>query len=246
LRKDIANWNAALPAQARKLLEARVEKVNAAQVALAELGLPVRGKQNATYPAPELQRAAQLSPALPPQSLSSADAPEPVMTDADYEHILDVMQSMALVIERNPASFAKLNEEDLRNHFLVQLNGHYKGQATGETFNGAGKTDILVRSGDRNIFVAECKFWDGAKPYRDALSQLLSYSLWRDSKLALILFYRGDKFSEVLQNARFDLKGHPQFRETLKPRGETQFRYRLAHPEDVARRVLLTVLCFKV
>jgi hypothetical protein len=39
-----------------------------------------------------------------------------------------------------------MREEDLRQHFLVQLNGQYEGQATGETFNFQGKTDILIRA----------------------------------------------------------------------------------------------------
>jgi len=33
-----------------------------------------------------------------------------------------------------------------------------QGKATGETFNRARKTDILLREGDRNVFIAECKF----------------------------------------------------------------------------------------
>jgi hypothetical protein len=70
---------------------------------------------------------------------------------------------MVHVMERSPSAFHHMDEEALRTHFLVQLNGHYEGQATGETFNYEGKTDILVRSGDRNIFIAECKFWGGPK-----------------------------------------------------------------------------------
>ena len=53
---------------------------------------------------------------------------------------------MAQVMERSPSAFSTMDEESLRSHFLVQLNGHYEGQATGETFNYEGKTDILIRS----------------------------------------------------------------------------------------------------
>lgn len=70
---------------------------------------------------------------------------------------------MVLVMERSPHAFAKMGEEDLRTHFLVQLNGLYEGQATGETFNFEGKTDILIRVEGKNIFIAECKFWTGPK-----------------------------------------------------------------------------------
>jgi len=44
------------------------------------------------------------------------------------------------VLERSPKAFAHMEEEHLRDQFLVQLNGHYEGQATGETFNAEGKT----------------------------------------------------------------------------------------------------------
>lgn len=61
---------------------------------------------------------------------------------------------MAIVIERSPASFTSLDEEAIRTHFLLQLNGHYEGLATGETFNASGETDILIRVDNRNAFVA--------------------------------------------------------------------------------------------
>jgi len=35
----------------------------------------------------------------------------------------------------SPHAFSDMGEEDLRFHFLVQLNGAFQGQATGETFN---------------------------------------------------------------------------------------------------------------
>ena len=95
---------------------------------------------------------------------------------------------MALVIERSPASFASLDEEAIRTHFLLQLNGHYEGSATGETFNSSGKTDILIRVDNRNVFIAECKFWRGPKSFSEAIDQLLGYLSWRDSKGAFARF----------------------------------------------------------
>lgn len=85
--------------------------------------------------------------------------PEPTLTMDEYEHILSVISNM--VMERRASAFRTMGEEDLRQHFLVQLNGQYEGQATGETFNYEGKTDILIRADGKNIFIAECKFWTG-------------------------------------------------------------------------------------
>ena len=56
-----------------------------------------------------------------------------------------------------------MKEEDIRVHYLVQLNGHYEGNATGETFNLEGKTDISIRDNAQVLFIAELKFWDGPR-----------------------------------------------------------------------------------
>jgi len=81
----------------------------------------------------------------------------------EYENILEIIRNMVQVMERSPKAFEKMGEEDLRTHFLVQLNSQYEGGATGETFNFQGKTDILIRSNGGNVFISECKFWGGAR-----------------------------------------------------------------------------------
>jgi hypothetical protein len=70
----------------------------------------------------------------------------------------------------------------------AELNGVFKGQATGETFNFQGKTDILIRVDEKNVFIAECKFWKGEKVFIGTIDQLLSYLSWRDTKAAVIVF----------------------------------------------------------
>lgn len=77
---------------------------------------------------------------------------------------------MSIVMERSPSSFATIDEESLRTHFLVPLNANFRGMASGETFNAQGKTDILVKHQDRIFFIAECKFWTGPKNLTDAIS----------------------------------------------------------------------------
>jgi hypothetical protein len=54
---------------------------------------------------------------------------------------------MSFVMERNPRVFSTAPEETIRDHYLVQLNGQYEGSATGETFNGQGRTN----KGSHNI-----------------------------------------------------------------------------------------------
>lgn len=79
-----------------------------------------------------------------------AFVPEPALSEKEYENILSIMRGMVRVMERSPNAFRNHEEEDLRWHFLIQLNGQYEGRASGETFNYNGKTDILIRENDRN------------------------------------------------------------------------------------------------
>ena len=56
---------------------------------------------------------------------------EPVLEEAHYQHILNVINNMTLVMERSPTAFQEMGEENIRQHYLVQLNGHFEGAATG-------------------------------------------------------------------------------------------------------------------
>ena len=154
---------------------------------------------------------------------------------------------MVYVMERNPNSFAGMDEETLRDHILVQLNGSFEGKATGETFNGEGKTDILIREQGRNLFIGECKFWKGAKSLRTTIDQLLSYTVWRDTKTAIILFNRNKDLSSVLEQIPSVVKNHPNCeRVVVNYKRESAFRFAMAQRDDRRRHVLLTILVFNV
>jgi hypothetical protein len=242
-RDSFQGLNAALPGEARQAIERRREQLLRNHDLVASLGIPLKRRPDSalTYTAPEVKR--KLAPKLPPAS-TGAFKPEPVLAEAEYEHILGIMESMAHVLERSPKAFYHLDEEGVRTHFLVQLNGHYEGQATGETFNYQGKTDILVRSGDRNIFIAECKFWGGPAKLTDTIEQLLGYLSWRDSKTAILLFNRNRDFSRVLSTIPETVMAHLNFQQADGTRGETGFRYRFRHKDDPAKLLQLTILAF--
>ena len=128
----------------------------------------------------------------------------------------------------------------------MQLNGHYEGHATGETFNYQGKTDILIRSGNRNIFIAECKFWGGPVKMTETIDQLLSYVSWRDSKAAILVFNRNKNFSNVLSLIPDVVMAHPNFQKDEGTRGETGFRHAFRHTDDPAKLIHVTVLAFDI
>lgn len=245
MEKHVSLYNASLRDRARARLEALREKLLKDQGLVASLGFPLRKRWDApqTYVVPTVRR--KVIPRMPEASIAPF-VPEPTLDMAEYEHILSIISNMAKVIERSPQAFKQMCEEDLRQHFLVQLNAQYEGQATGETFNFEGKTDILIRAGDRNIFTAECKFWRGPQSLKDAINQLLNYACWRDTKTALLLFNRGKNLSHVLAQIPEIVKAHPNFKRQLSYPSETGFRFILHHRDDANRELILTVLVFEV
>jgi hypothetical protein len=229
---------------ARQSIDARKAKLLSDRNLVAGLGFPMKARPDAprTYVAPQVRRKI----VTPPSASQTPYKPEPVLEETHYRAILDIVQSMALVMERSPSAFAEMGEEALRQHFLVQLNGHFEGQATGETFNHQGKTDILIRVDGRNIFIAECKFWHGEKQFVETINQILSYLSWRDTKAAIILFNRNKGFSHVLAKIKETSASHPNRKSGPKEEGETRFRYVFANPSDASREITLTVLAFDV
>ena len=245
LRSNAQGLNSQIRSLARSAIEQRRGKLLKDRNLLGDLGFKIKEREgeSRTYAAPEVRR--KLTPALPPAS-STPYKPEPTLASADYEHILSVIQNMVHVMERSPSAFTSMDEESIRSHFLVQLNGHYEGQATGETFNYQGKTDILIRSEGKNIFIAECKFWSGPKKLIETIDQLLGYSSWRDTKVAVIVFNRNKDFSKVLESIQEASTGHSNFKRQVAVTSETMFRYAFAHRDDPNRELLLTVMAFDV
>jgi hypothetical protein len=151
---------------------------------------------------------------------------------------------LSLVMEQSPTVFENAEEEHIRVHYLVQLNGQYQGAATGETFNHTGKTDILIRHHDKNIFVAECKFWAGYKELIRATSQLLDYTTWRDTKTALLVFSRRMNFTSVISEAQRAMRDHPRYKSGPDTEDESRFRYIFNHPNDDQREIIITLMLF--
>jgi hypothetical protein len=141
---------------------------------------------------------------------------------------------------------ANLDEEKIRDLLLVFLNAQFEGAASGEVFNAAGKTDILIRAEDRNVFIAECKIWNGPATIRNALGQLLSYLTWRDTKAALLVFIRhGEPPTAVIKKAVKEIEGHPNYKRTFGT-GEDGERYNfIVHAAgDPDREIRLAFLPF--
>jgi hypothetical protein len=243
LRTNAQELEVNLKRIAKAAVETRKQRILADRNLVANLPFKIKARSDApkTYVAPVTRKNVIKRPAT-----SVPFKPEPAMDLAIYDEILDIMHSMTLVMERSPNSFAKMGEEDIRQQFLVQLNGRFEGAATGETFNYEGKTDILVRVDGKNIFIAECKFWGGPKAYLETIDQLLGYLSWRDTKTAVVIFNRNRDFSNVLKSILESTENHPHKKKGPEKLSETRFRYTFSNPVDANRELLLTVMAFDI
>jgi hypothetical protein len=241
---DIGPFNASIAELVTQRIEKRREKLLKDKGLVSGLGFAIRRRTDApqTFSVPTVRRT---PPIARPQG-KPGSPPEPALEMQEYEYILKVISNMVTVMERSPKAFHGMKEENLRQHFLVQLNGQYDGQATGETFNYEGKTDILLRIEGRNVFIAECKFWDGPDSVTKAVEQLLSYVSWRDTKTALLVFNRSKNLTGVVQKVKETVKRHPNMLRELPYSSETGYRVTLHHKNDPDRELILTVLVFDI
>lgn len=170
------------------------------------------------------------------------------ISDKAYFEIMDRIIIYGQNLEKYRSLYSKFDEEGFREFFLPHLNSISESHsATGETFNKAGKTDILIQDGEgKNVFIAECKLWKGESELSKAVDQLLNrYVTWRDEKTALIIFNKDMKgFSELLTKAVEQLKSHSLFDTYLGNRRDTSFSFTFKHPDDDKRKLKLELIIF--
>lgn len=222
----ITQHRADLTDAVRPILEARWRRTRLLRGALKELSIPL---ERTSTPASSIP--------LEPKSFSLAriedeaqkGAPEWSLADDMAEGIITTIAGFSSALERLPLTADRLigeDEETLRDVLLFILNANYGGLVTGETFIGKGKADLLLRWKDRDAFVGECKIWKGPAAFSQAIDQLLDrYTLWRHSRVALIVFIR-----DTANTTSHIESAH----ETLLKHSRTQ----LAHPspEPMRRR----------
>ncbi|MFT7412575.1 MAG: hypothetical protein ACI9J4_000937 [Paraglaciecola sp.] len=126
----------------------------------------------------------------------------------------------------------------------MMLEPNFNGSATGETFNKTGKTDILLRHENSNVFIGECKFWRGQKSFLATISQLLGYLTWRDSKAAVIMFVPNKDFSSAVDIAKSSVNEHSNFIKFVNEKDETWFNYEFHLNGDRNRSVKIAVMLY--
>jgi hypothetical protein len=242
-RSQMESFNARLEQEAFGAIAARRERIARRDAGLAKSALPVGPPGDASktkFTDVIVRRPAPTLPAT--RADGKAPVLEPALVQEVYEHVLALIRLHGRQVERDPGAYAPLDEEARRTLIVNMLNTHYAGRASAEAFNHRGKTDILLREGDKNLFIGECKFWGGAKGFTDTIDQVFRYTAWRDTKLALVIFVDRQDLTAVLGTARDTLAQHPQFVRAAAATDETELRAVMHWPGDQARNSDLGVI----
>lgn len=250
VKSDVDKHNNNLKRYIREIITYRKSEIQKTRAFTENLGLPIRreGNTNQQLKVPLVRKN------LYYQELNKkpkSSEPEYLLDYTQYEDILSIIKNTGIEFERHPDTIIGLNEESIRSLFLVPLNGAFSGIGSGETFNKLGKTDILMRYKNNNVFIAECKFWDGEKIVLDSIDQLFKYITWRDTKTALMIFSKLKGFTSVVKQIPAIIASHPNYFmpdkiENSDLINETISRYKFHHPDDEEREITLTVMLFNI
>lgn len=244
IKNQVDGHNANLRQEITQRVQERKKDLMKKSDFLSKLGVPVKKKDNLpeTFSIPTPKIPKKIIP-RPPVTTTDPN-PDPALDLVTYNEILQVIHDVGKAIERMPSTYRGKTEEALRDHFLMSLEPRFQGSATGETFNKTGKTDILLRYENSNVFVAECKYWGGEKLYLETIDQILKYLTWRDSKAAVIVFVKNADFSSVIQKVKEVTPTHANFVSFDGQKEETFLSYKVSLNGDPDRKLFLTVLLF--
>jgi len=243
-RQQITVFNNSLPTLIRSAIDSRKERLAKVDQFTKLLNIPLRHdpKAPALRPLPVHKRIITPLPPVP-----KAGFKEWTIDDAEYENILTIIRHEGRTFEATPQTFAVHDEEELRNIIVAHLNGHYRGDASGETFRRVGKTDIRIEAENRAAFVAECKLWKGPKSIDESVDQLLSYLTWRDCKTAIVIFNKDVAgFSDILAKTKPTIEAHPKYLKMVQTTEQGEWKATFHSQDDDARLVHIHFFTFNL
>ncbi len=243
--RDIQNWNSQIVNTVNSIFNTQKQKYLQENDFFAAINVKVNPNTTSVFTSPTIKKKIIPQPII---SKNKEFSSEPTMSSEMYDDLLKVVYDSGKSMEKKPALYQDKDEEGLRDQFLFVLETRYEGTtATGETFNRSGKTDIILKyaKDGSNLFVAECKIWNGPSNYLKAISQLFDrYLTWRDSKVALLIFVTNQDFTNVLQTIADETKKHSYFSKVIGKRGESSFSFLMHLPQDKDKQIFLEVLSF--
>lgn len=240
---DINRFNSTLENQITKLFTERKNKLLQQDHILSNLGVAINRRESSSGLLNIPIKRKQII--IKPTSNLKEFKPEPTISNDDYMSILKAINEIGKSFERLPSNYEGKDEEGLRDLFLSPLSLTFESASiSGETFNKKGKTDILIKYENSNVFVAECKFWRGPKTHTDTINQLLSYLTWRDSKTAIIYFVDNKNLQPVLDAINLQTPQHRCCINAIANINEAWFNYHFTMLEDQTRGVEMAILIF--
>jgi hypothetical protein len=246
---SINSENQAFPQQVLRIVMAKrnrvVEKHKKLDELAAAAGIPLTKKADISTVIPTAPRIrSKIAPVLPPTVKRQE---RPVLEQAKFEAILDLIDNQCRQFERTPQAFTQLTEEGLRDVILSSLNAIFEGAAGGETFQGIGKVDIHLRITQGEVFVSEVKFWGGAATLDELIKQLRGRLTWRDGYGVALVLSRNVGFGEVIKTVGEAIQGLEGFvKGSLRVRAENHFVARFTIASDATRHAEVHVLVYNM
>lgn len=227
----------------RAIIEERWWRRRAVAGAARQLNIPL-GRPTRPGPTVPLIPAALTLPAV--EAAAAAGGSDKGLAADIANSLISTIEAFSLALERSPVTANKIAEQDeeaIRDVLLFILNSNWQGQATGETFLGLGKADIVLRWHNRDAFIGECKFWKGEKAFVDGIDQLLDrYTVWRATRVALVLFVRDvADVTAVLAKAHLAIEQHDRHIGPAMASGDAR-SYAMTAQTDRAQIVTLTLV----
>ncbi|WP_342257655.1 hypothetical protein [Spiroplasma endosymbiont of Nomada ruficornis] len=213
INRDLKEFNVNLKPYISNVFKNRKEVLLKRQKDFTRLKIPLKQNKNMseTFSIPISKPGKRIEiPKIVTKSHISESTP--IIDVRFYEEILKIINDCGKEFERLKNSYQQNQEEDFRNNILFVINSHFNGTATGETFNVSVKTDILLRYDNSNVFIAECKIWNGISHFKKAIDQLIGYLTWRDTKTALIIFVRKSNVKNVIETIKLQINEHKKFK----------------------------------
>jgi hypothetical protein len=249
VNRDIAALEQYIRGLAARQLQARLDVIKKRDDMAAAFSIPVRDVEpERALDVPVKPTAVVLKAAREP---GASGEREYRLDQRIYERMIETITKFGHALERRPRSAGPLlhDEETIRDWLMFNLSTNYEAPDGGELFiggeveNGNGKTDILVRHQNKNVFIAECKFWPGPRKFDKAVDQLLGYTTWRDTKAAIILFITSKNATAAIDSAGGRLTAHTACKEAPVPAKPYERRdYRFTSPDDNQRVISLALL----
>lgn len=208
LNNQVNSYNATLRDTIKVFLADRLKKASDYYTLREKLNIPLVKNSDAPNIKPILLKKVKKNKELPFPTQKQKQV-EYSISENDYTNIKNIINLACLSMEKTARTFSKLLEEELRDVILSNLNTHYQGTATGETFNKIGKSDIHIPFENKSAYIGECKIWHGGKKFNEAIQQLFGYTTWRDTKTSLIIFNKENKdFTKILETIEELLKNN--------------------------------------